>query len=102
MNNYESYNVSIEEIHHIHKLDAPSGTGLSLANQILGNYSKKTKWVNTETNKENELAIISKREGEVPGTHIIRYQSEIDDIKITHTTHNSRALGLCTGCCSCC
>jgi len=94
MNNYESYNVSIEEIHHIHKLDAPSGTGLSLANQILGNYSKKTKWVNTETNKENELAIISKREGEVPGTHIIRYQSVIDDIEITHTAHNRQGFAL--------
>ena len=94
MNNYEGYNVSIEEIHHIHKLDAPSGTGLSLANQILGNYSKKTKWVNTETNKENELAIISKREGEVPGTHIIRYQSVIDDIEITHTAHNRQGFAL--------
>ncbi|HET7819731.1 MAG TPA: 4-hydroxy-tetrahydrodipicolinate reductase [Bacteroidia bacterium] len=94
MNNYESYNVSIEEIHHIHKLDAPSGTGLSLANQILGNYSKKTKWVNTETNKENELAIISKREGEVPGTHIIKYQSAIDDIEITHTAHNRQGFAL--------
>jgi len=94
MNNYPEYKISIKEIHHLHKLDAPSGTGISLANQIMQNIRKKTKLVNrtlpgfqtlTEL-KENELEIISKREGEVPGTHSVKYFSVIDDIEITHRT----------------
>jgi 4-hydroxy-tetrahydrodipicolinate reductase len=94
MNQYPDYNVSMEEIHHIHKLDAPSGTAISLANQVLHNFPKKTKWVNASTEKENELEIISKREGEVPGTHIVKYHSAIDDIEIKHTAHNRQGFAM--------
>ena len=94
MNNYPEYKISIEEIHHIHKLDSPSGTGISLANQVIQNIPKKTKWVNAETKKENELEIISKRENEVPGTHTVKYLSAIDDIEIMHKAHNRKGFAL--------
>ena len=61
MNNYSDYNISMEEIHHVHKLDAPSGTAISLANQIIENIKRKKKYVNTKTEKAEELEIISKR-----------------------------------------
>ncbi len=102
MNNYPEYKISIEEIHHIHKLDSPSGTGISLANQVIENMERKKKWVNktlsgfktlTELN-ENELEIISKREGKVPGTHSVKYFSAIDDIEIKHTAHNRKGFAL--------
>lgn len=94
MNNYPQYKISIEEIHHIHKLDAPSGTAISLAETIVRNTPRKTKWVNHKTDKENELEIISKREGEIPGTHIIKYHSAIDDIEIIHKAHNRKGFAL--------
>lgn len=94
MNNYTEYKISIEEIHHVHKLDAPSGTGISLAEGIMRNIPRKTKWINQKTDKENELEIISKREGEIPGTHIVRYYSEIDDIEIIHKAHNRKGFAL--------
>jgi 4-hydroxy-tetrahydrodipicolinate reductase len=108
MNNYPEYGISIEEIHHIHKLDAPSGTGISLANQVIENVSKKTKWVASSPNlspkgegsmtsvqvKPEELEIISRREGEVPGTHTVKYHSAIDDIEIKHTAHNRKGFAL--------
>ena len=94
MNNYPGYKISIEEIHHIHKLDAPSGTAISLANQVIQNNSVKAKWVNAETNKKNELEIISKRENEVPGTHTVRYHSAVDDIEITHKAHSRKGFAL--------
>jgi len=95
MNNYADYDVSMEEIHHVHKLDAPSGTAISLADQITNNLSRKTKWVNEQTSNAKELQIISKREDEVPGTHIVKYHSAIDDIEITHQAHNRK--GFATG-----
>jgi 4-hydroxy-tetrahydrodipicolinate reductase len=94
MNHYPDYKISIEEIHHIHKLDAPSGTGISLANQVIQNIPKKTKWMNAPTDKEYELEIISKRENEVPGTHTVKYHSAIDDIEIMHKAHNRKGFAL--------
>lgn len=94
MNAYSNYEVSLEEIHHIHKLDSPSGTGISLANQVLEQISRKTKWVEGISEKENELSIISKRENEIPGTHMIYYRSEVDDIEIKHTAHNRKGFAL--------
>ncbi len=88
MSNQTSYTVSLEEIHHTQKKDAPSGTAISLAEQILAQNTTKTKWVNTETSNVNELQIISKRIDPAPGTHKIKYSSAIDDIEITHTAHN--------------
>lgn len=85
---HPAYNVAIEEIHHTHKKDAPSGTAITLAEQILSFSDKKNKWVNGKSENDNELSIISKRIDEVPGTHSIKYTSDIDDIEIIHTAHN--------------
>jgi 4-hydroxy-tetrahydrodipicolinate reductase len=88
MNAFPNYNVSMEEIHHIHKLDAPSGTAISLANQVIDQMESKQKWVNSATTDTNELSIISKRIDEVPGTHTVTYSSPVDEISMTHTAHN--------------
>ncbi len=90
MNLHKEYNVSMEEIHHVHKLDAPSGTAISLANQILTNYEGKSKWVNELSQHPNELSIVSKRLDEVPGTHTVTYRSEIDEISISHIAFNRK------------
>lgn len=87
---HPAYNVAIEEIHHTHKKDAPSGTAITLAEQIIGVSDKKEKWINEESKNENELSIISKRIDEVPGTHSVKYTSSIDDIEIIHTAHNRK------------
>jgi len=94
MNKYEDYNVMMEEIHHIHKLDKPSGTAITLANQIIEKIERKKNWSITTQSSET-LYIKDIREGEVPGTHSIKYQSAIDDIEITHTAHNRK--GFATG-----
>lgn len=93
MDPYQQYDVAMEEIHHIHKLDKPSGTAISLASQILENIERKTKWSITEKNAET-LFIQDVREGEVPGTHIIRYTSEVDTLEISHTAHNRKGFAL--------
>lgn len=93
MNKYPEYNVCMEEIHHIHKLDKPSGTAITLAEQIIERIDRKQKWsINDQS--ESSLFIEDKREGEVPGTHIIKYTSEIDDIEIMHKAHNRQGFAL--------
>ncbi|MGO4293704.1 4-hydroxy-tetrahydrodipicolinate reductase [Chitinophaga sp. RAB17] len=82
------YNVWMEEIHHTHKKDAPSGTAITLAEQLLASVTRKNGWVNEETNQPETLSIISKRIDPAPGTHTINYTSDIDDITITHTAHS--------------
>jgi 4-hydroxy-tetrahydrodipicolinate reductase len=89
MNKYPMYDVEMEEIHHIHKLDKPSGTAITLANQILSNIDCKKQWSITQGNPET-LFIKDIREGEVPGTHIVKYHSNIDDIEIMHKAHNRK------------
>jgi 4-hydroxy-tetrahydrodipicolinate reductase len=89
MNPYPEYNVSMEEIHHTQKLDSPSGTGISLADGIIKNLDRKKSWKDypenlPAENPADELAIVSKRIGEVPGTHSVIYTSSIDKINITH------------------
>jgi 4-hydroxy-tetrahydrodipicolinate reductase len=88
MSKYNDYNVSLTEIHHTQKKDAPSGTAITLAEQVLANNSIKKNWVNQPTNNTAELEIISERIDPAPGTHTIKYSSPIDDIEITHTAHN--------------
>jgi 4-hydroxy-tetrahydrodipicolinate reductase len=83
----------MEEIHHIHKLDKPSGTAITLANQIIEKLDQKTGWSITER-APDKLYINDIREGEVPGTHIIKYQSSIDDIEIMHKAHNRQGFAL--------
>ena len=92
MKNIEGYGVEMEEIHHIHKLDEPSGTAISLAEQIIENSDKKN-WDLHESDTDN-LWINSKRVGEVPGTHIIKYASNVDSIEIKHTAFNRNGFAL--------
>lgn len=93
MNKYTNYDVSMEEIHHIHKLDKPSGTAITLANQVLDKIERKKNWSITNTNSQS-LFIKDIREGEVPGTHIIKYTSAVDDIEIMHKAHNRQGFAL--------
>lgn len=95
MKNQTDYNISMEEVHHTQKKDAPSGTAITLAEQILAETSNKKKWVNHNSEKADDLVIISKREDPAPGTHSIRYSSIVDDIEIIHTAHNRQ--GFATG-----
>lgn len=96
MNNYPKYDVSLKEIHHMAKLDKPSGTAISLAQDIIKEVERKKVWTISEPQKNSrDLFIDSERLGEVPGTHKIKYSSEIDDIEIIHTAHNR--LGFATG-----
>ena len=90
MNNYPNYNVSMEEIHHTQKLDAPSGTALHAALDILKRLERKTDWKNGDTDKKEIVSIISKREENVPGTHVVTYESSIDKIELTHIAHNRK------------
>lgn len=94
MNGYEDYDVSLEEIHHTHKLDAPSGTAISLAGQILHEVKRKKKYVSNAPENMDELAIFSKREGEVPGTHIVSYGSAVDKIEIRHEAYSRKGFAL--------
>jgi 4-hydroxy-tetrahydrodipicolinate reductase len=89
MEQYPSYDVFLKEIHHTQKKDAPSGTAISLAEQVLQGLSRKTNWTNDAvTPNSNLLAIESERIDPAPGTHHVKYTSAIDDIEIIHTAHN--------------
>jgi 4-hydroxy-tetrahydrodipicolinate reductase len=94
MNRFDTYNIDIEEIHHTQKKDAPSGTAISLANDIIARVERKQKWVNEATDEGDAIAITSLREGTVPGTHTVTYTSEDDKIEIKHTLFSRRALAL--------
>lgn len=93
MTNYKNYKVDIKEIHHTQKLDAPSGTAITLANQIIEKSSKK-KWALGVTNNENELPIIAKRFENVHGTHFVKYENDIDVIEIKHEAKNRKGFAL--------
>ncbi|MCC6818252.1 MAG: 4-hydroxy-tetrahydrodipicolinate reductase [Bacteroidia bacterium] len=89
MENLPEYNVSIEETHHTQKLDAPSGTAITIAQGILNELSRKSKWALAENAQlESDLSILAHRVDDVPGTHIVKYSSDIDDIEIKHTAHS--------------
>jgi 4-hydroxy-tetrahydrodipicolinate reductase len=92
---YADYDLLITETHHTQKRDAPSGTAISLAEQVLEKISRKTKWVNYKTTNPFELEIDSVRIDPAPGTHQVKYNSAIDDIEIIHTAHNRQ--GFATG-----
>lgn len=92
MKNLGQYKVSMEEIHHTQKLDAPSGTAITLAEGIINN-SNYTNWT-LDTPKENEIKIEAKRIGTVPGTHSIFYDSPVDQIEIKHTAYNREGFAL--------
>ncbi|MBZ4190096.1 4-hydroxy-tetrahydrodipicolinate reductase [Niabella beijingensis] len=94
MHGHADYSVSLEEIHHTEKKDAPSGTAITLAEQVMDVYTEKTTWVNDVLPREGELLITSKRIDPAPGTHTITYSSDIDDISITHIAHNRKGFAL--------
>jgi 4-hydroxy-tetrahydrodipicolinate reductase len=91
---YNDYKVEMEEVHHTQKLDSPSGTAITLAEGIIDHLPRVTNWVNEETVSENELGIVSKRIEKVPGTHIVTYENDIDEIYIKHTAHNRKGFAL--------
>jgi len=95
MNAHKEYDVSVTEIHHTQKKDAPSGTAITIAEQILGKVSGKSKWVNHSSDNKEELEILSERIDPAPGIHTVLYSSPIDDIEIKHTAHNRK--GFATG-----
>jgi 4-hydroxy-tetrahydrodipicolinate reductase len=92
---HKEYEVILEETHHTQKKDAPSGTAITLAEQILEQVKRKKQWVNEISDNTQDLEIISQRIDPAPGTHSIKYSSAIDDIEIIHTAHNRK--GFATG-----
>lgn len=106
MNGFPQYDVEIEEVHHVHKLDAPSGTAITLAEDIIDRLDRKDKWIKgfqhaadgTESGSNkvapDELPIASIRRDEVPGIHSISYDSEADKITITHDAHSRKGFAL--------
>jgi len=93
MSSHKSYQASMKEIHHIHKLDAPSGTAITLAEGIVGQ-SDYTQWTINKVTKEDMLPIEVDRTGEVPGTHTIKYESSVDSITIEHEAHSRKGFAL--------
>jgi len=101
MNRYPQYDVQVEEIHHTQKLDAPSGTAITIAEGILDGLERKNTWVNevigqqdNVITKSNELLIESHRIEEVPGTHTVIYSSEVDELEFKHTAHSRAGFAL--------
>jgi 4-hydroxy-tetrahydrodipicolinate reductase len=97
MNRYDNYDVVMTEIHHTEKKDAPSGTAITLAEGILENLDRKAEWVLNNSIKElnnSQLLIDALREGKVPGTHIIKYDSDVDSITITHEAKSREGFAL--------
>jgi len=94
MEGQTQYDVSIKEIHHTQKKDAPSGTAISLAEQVIENNSQKNKWKNDSSSLPNELYIESERIDPYPGWHEVKYSSDIDEIRIIHNAHNRNGFAL--------
>ena len=94
MEGQRQYDVSIREIHHTQKKDAPSGTAISLAEQILQNNSSKKKWINDQPTQQDDLFIKSERIDPYPGLHEVVYESAIDEILIAHNAHNRNGFAL--------
>lgn len=93
MNKYPDYDVRIEETHHIHKLDAPSGTAINIAQQIIDELDRKNDW-KLNASESDVINVVSHREGEIPGIHEVIYESDIDIISIKHSAKNRRGLAL--------
>jgi 4-hydroxy-tetrahydrodipicolinate reductase len=94
MASHPQYNVQVKETHHTEKKDAPSGTAITIAEDILQQLPSKNNWVNRESQKMDELSIISERVDPAPGTHAVTYSSPVDDITIIHTAHNREGFAL--------
>lgn len=94
MNAFLQYDVRLKEIHHAQKIDSPSGTAVTLAEDILKRLDRKTSWVNHESKKAEELSIVSERQGNEPGFHEVWYESEVDSLKIVHEAKNRTGFAL--------
>ena len=91
---HKEYEVILEETHHTQKKDAPSGTAITLAEQVLEHIKRKKQWVNELSDHPEDLEIISQRIDPAPGTHSIKYSSAIDTIEIIHTAHNRKGFAM--------
>lgn len=94
MNQFPNYNVEMTEVHHTQKLDTPSGTAITLAEGIIENLDRKSSWVKETATASDQLVIKSLREGQVPGIHTIRYESDVDSIEITHDAKSRAGFAL--------
>jgi 4-hydroxy-tetrahydrodipicolinate reductase len=95
MRDFSQYDVTVEETHHTGKVDAPSGTAITLAETIIDNLDRKTSWeLDCQDEKPNVINVTAQRIGEVSGTHSVTYSSEVDDIIITHQAHNRKGFAL--------
>ncbi len=94
MNDHPEYSLRIEETHHKNKLDAPSGTAIHLATDILNKVDRKDTWVKYEAKKDYELSVISHRDDASPGTHLVSYDSDIDTIELKHTAKSRKGFAL--------
>jgi 4-hydroxy-tetrahydrodipicolinate reductase len=94
MSGQPQYEMDIKEIHHTQKKDAPSGTAITLAEQVIENVPRKDRWVNTQSISSNELGIVSERTDPYPGWHEVNYHSDIDEIKIVHNAFNRNGFAL--------
>lgn len=90
MARHAEYDVAMKEVHHTQKKDSPSGTAITLAEQIISILPGKTGWTNSEDDDESKLQIISERTDPAPGTHHVKYLSDVDDIEIIHTAHSRK------------
>ncbi|WP_016776288.1 4-hydroxy-tetrahydrodipicolinate reductase [Anaerophaga thermohalophila] len=94
MNDRDEYDVEMTEVHHTQKLDAPSGTAISLAEDIIENIDRKKQWKLDKAEKDSDLVIKAVREGEVPGIHTVRYESDVDEITIHHSAKSRKGFAL--------
>ena len=94
MNDFPEYDVHVDETHHIHKLDAPSGTALTIAEGILQSLERKKQWKLDKQNSDDDLQINAFREAEVPGIHTIKYESEVDSITLSHDAKSRKGFAL--------
>jgi 4-hydroxy-tetrahydrodipicolinate reductase len=94
MSSQPDYDVTMKEIHHTQKKDAPSGTAVTLAEQVIAALPRKTSWINEEGGSPEQLSILSERTDPAPGTHHVKYSSEVDDIEIIHTAHSRKGFAL--------
>jgi 4-hydroxy-tetrahydrodipicolinate reductase len=94
MNSYKQYEVSIEETHHLQKLDSPSGTAIALADEIIKNIDRKKTWINNDENIDSSIKVKSIRAENITGIHSVLYESSIDTIEIKHTAKNRKGLAI--------
>jgi len=94
MNQQDQYDMAITEIHHTEKLDAPSGTAISIAEGIIDSVDRKKEWTDSHSHGPDQIQIVSEREMNVPGTHRVTYDSAVDSISIEHVAHNRKGFAL--------